>query len=105
MGVVGLHTHKLEHRHHGRFLRPILPFREEKRGQQARRCAKLRPRVLVRAGPYLIINQGHDITNGGFRQTKPLEELFCCCKTRSGPAVVAQCKVVGTLRLPLPRLS
>ena len=28
----------------------------------------------------MIINQGHDITNGGFRQTKPLEELFVAVK-------------------------
>ena len=54
----------------------------ERKNENNRRGAvlKLRPRVLVRAGPYLIINQGHDITNGGFRQTKPLEELFVVVK-------------------------
>ena len=30
MGVVGLHNHKLGYHHRGRFLRPILPFRDAK---------------------------------------------------------------------------
>ena len=55
---------------------PSSPLEVKNENNRHGAVLKLRLRVLVRVGPYLIINQGHDISYGAFRQTKLLEELF-----------------------------
>ena len=80
IGVVGLHTHKLGIVTVAVSCVPSSPLERKNENKRRGAVLKTRPRVLIRAGPYLIINQGHDITNGGFRQTKPLEELFVVVK-------------------------
>ena len=59
---------------------PSSPLEMKNENNRHGAVLKLRLRVLVRVGPYLIINQGHDISNGAPRQTKPLEELFVVAK-------------------------